>query len=667
MEIMEKKLNKNQLKAVQAQPGPVMVIAGPGSGKTFVITQRVHHMIEQFKLKDYQILVITFTKAAAEEMKSRYVNTYGHNRVTFGTFHSIFYKILRLMDPKRYDLEHLISEDKKKKIIETLYKELEHEDYEDFVELFLAHLTLVKNELINPRHYNPQGLPKDVFLALYQKYDQYKERNCLFDFDDMLVDCYYALENNEQLLEHMQNKYKHILIDEFQDINAVQFKIIKQLASKHKDLFVVGDDDQSIYQFRGSKPEFLLSFEDYFSPVQKIILDENYRSTEAILTYSNALINHNKVRYEKIMKTALKSEQRPQMISCEDVKAQAKHIVETITKLTNNGTPLNECAIIYRTNIQARPLVEALMTAHLPFVLKDNLLTLYDQWITKDILNYLQLAKDMHQNEKIAQIINKPSRYISKVALADAINKPGNLLENLLTSSLLHQRQKDSIQELIYHLQCLKKKDLSKSISYIRHTIGYENYLKDYANYRQTPFSNLQEIMLEIQESASGFSDVETWEEQLKLMAHGIKTNNNKQGGIILTTMHSAKGLEFENVFIVDVIDGVIPHHKSLGEQGIEEERRLLYVAMTRAKQQLFMYIPQKRHQEKTIKSPFIDECFYLPLKIKKDMMITHKYYGKGKVLEVEGTKARVAFKDGTNRVFDYEVCLKQKLIFRED
>ena len=272
-------LNTRQQAAVTASLGPTMVIAGPGSGKTFVITKRVHYMVEHLGCEPKHILVITFTKAAAEEMKERYYHMYGPNSVHFGTFHSIFFRILRMTNRERYDLSHLMSEDKKKRLIEKIYKDLDNEGdvYEDFVEVYLGHLTLMKNQLIQLKYYNPDGLSQELFQKVTLAYEAYKERHQLFDFDDMLVDCYHELKQNEGLLHYLQKCYRHILIDEFQDINCVQFEIVKMLADKHKDLFIVGDDDQSIYQFRGARPEFLLSFEDYFSPVYKVILNKHYR------------------------------------------------------------------------------------------------------------------------------------------------------------------------------------------------------------------------------------------------------------------------------------------------------------------------------------------------------------------------------------------------------
>ena len=664
-----KSLNTNQEQAVHMPLGAVMVIAGPGSGKTFVITERVRYMIEQLKCTPNHILVITFTKAAAEEMRGRYLADNPNQGVLFGTFHSIFYRILRKHDPSRYDLDYLISEDKKRHVIEKIYQGLDSSDsYEDFLDVFLGHLTLMKNQLIQPKYYNPDGISKDLFLKVLNAYENYKERHTLFDFDDMLVHAYYLLQNDPSTLAFYQSRYKHILIDEFQDINCVQFEIIKLLSGKRADLFVVGDDDQSIYQFRGAKPEFLLSFEDYFKPVQKVILDVNYRSTQNILRYSNSLIGYNINRYEKVMNTYHDEGDKPLLTYCEDAKEQADLILREILKLHQEGLPLKECAVIYRTNIQARPIIEALRIAQLPFVIKDAMVSLYDQWMTKDILAYLYLAQQLDDTARLIQIINRPTRYISKAVIEEARQKPGNFLQALLQSDNLSRLQKDRIEELIFHLQRLNKLPLKEAIPYIRHSIGYEKYLTEYAAYRKIPAEGLINMLSELEDSARDYKDAASWEEALYAISMSVKQHSKNKGhdALTLTTMHSAKGLEFGAVFIIDIVDGVIPHNKSLGDTQIEEERRLFYVALTRAKQRLYLYIPKNRYQKKTESSPFILEILTPKIILKEGDLVKHKMYGKGTIQKIEGTKAHITFK-GSLKIVDYAYCIKHHLLSKEN
>lgn len=671
MEMKQTKyLNENQLNAVTMALKPIRVIAGPGSGKTHVIIHRIAHMITYYKCKPEQILVITFTKAAAEEMKTRFIKEFGNTRVTFGTFHSIFFRILRMSNSQRYQLENLIPEDQKKKMIEDIYRKLECEEYEDFVEVFLAHLTLMKNQMIAPKYYHPDGLSKELFMQVYQEYENKKERMGRFDFDDMLVDCYHTLVNDPHLCTYFQNRYKHILIDEFQDINCVQFEVIKLLAQKNRDIFIVGDDDQSIYGFRGSKPEFLLQFAEYFREAEDVVLDTNYRSTKNILSYSNDLILHNQKRYNKVMKSHFGEGNNPKIVYCEDVKEEALQVTQEIIKHREAGHPYHECAIIYRTNIQARPIIEMLLSANIPFCLKDAMVTLYDQWLTKDILAYMKLAQDIRQDEHVLKIINRPSRYMSKAHLAAAKQLDGGIIFNLLKLDSLSEWQKDPLEQMIYHLQVLKNKPFRETVSYIRKTIGYDTYVKEYAAYRHIPVTGLMELLDEIEDSTQNYNDVEAWEEALYDQAMSIKQGakaNKGQDAVILTTMHSAKGLEFHTVCILDANDGITPHNKSIGEIQLEEERRLFYVALTRAKRELKVFVPKKRHNEKIAVSPFVLEMKTPQTVVKVGMKVRHKVYGEAVIVGIDHTKGRLKFKDGTFKIIDLGFCIKNNILLLEE
>lgn len=662
-------LNENQAKAVTLPLGPSLIIAGPGSGKTHVIIHRIDYMITQMNAQPSQILVITFTKAAAEEMKTRYQKKFGNHSVTFGTFHSAFFRILRTYNADKYHLEHLLSEETKKKVIEDIYKKMTCEKDEDFLELFLKHLTLMRNQLIHPKYYNPDGLSKEVFLQAYFEYERFKENHEKFDFDDMLVDCYAVLKNDTNLLHHFRKKYHYLLIDEFQDVNLVQFEVVKLLAGEQENVFVVGDDDQSIYKFRGSKPELLFSFKAHFNHCQEVILDINYRSTKKILSYSNALIVHNKKRYNKVMKTTNDEGDTPHIIKLEDVKEQSSFILNKVLEFKEKGIKWSDCAIIYRTNIEARPLLEVFLAAHIPFYLRDSISTLYDSWLTKDILAYLKVAGGMQNNDLVTRIINRPSRYMSKICLEQAKAKEGNLLIELLKLEELSQWQKNPIEELLYHLQALKKLPIAQGIAYIRSRIGYDKYVTEYAGYRHIPPTGLFELLDELQASAETFESWEAWEEHLYQLSLSIKQNNqdkeNKEKGLTLTTMHSAKGLEFKIVFILDAVDGVTPHSKSLSEAEIEEERRLFYVALTRAKEKLFICVPKMRYNKKTIVSAFIEEMCVIDLK--EGTKIIHKKYGKGIIIRRENQKITLQLENGSTKLLDATFCLKNHMITVEE
>ncbi len=665
-------LNENQQQAVTCPLGTTIVIAGPGSGKTQVIIQRLNYMMTQLHCDPRHILVVTFSKLAALEMQERFIHTYGQYPITFGTLHSVFYRILRQYDPIRFDLSNLLSEDEKKKVIQKLYLDLNIEEYEDFVEEFLRHLTLMKNQLIEAKHYYPDGLSQELFLKLYNAYEYYKERHSQFDFDDMLVECHALLKHEPSILSKVRQRYNYLLIDEFQDINVAQFEIIKLIAGDEPQLFVVGDDDQSIYKFRGSKPEFLLDFKKYFTKAHEIYLSVNYRCSGHIVAYSSALIEANKARYHKTLTTPHPLGPLPQIISCKDSKEQAQRILNQIIHYKGQGQSLKDMAVIYRTNLAARPMVEALLQANIAFCLRDGMVTLYDQWVTQDILAYLKLAQNSQGLEESLRIINKPKRYISKVILERTAQLPGALLFNLLKESDLSQWQHNYIDQLLFNLQVLREKDLKDAIPYIRRVIGYDSYITEYAHYRKIPVTTLFELLDELEESAEGFQEVIPWETFLKDMSQQVRQNARKQTGILdqltLTTMHGSKGLEFQSVFILDVLEGVIPHHKSCND--VEEERRLLYVAMTRAKENLFLYTPQEKHGKPIAPSPFIAELrqpFFNKF-FKKGNFIVHRALGKGEILEVQGTSLLIIkFNNEKIRKIDGNYCLNNGIIKWED
>ncbi len=598
------KMNERQKEAITTPLGPTLVVAGPGSGKTTVIVERINHLITEEYCKENNILVITFTKAAAKEMEERYKGKYGASRVTFGTFHSVFYRILKQYDRIKYDLNNLISEDNKKYIISNMHKATK-DDTEDFVDLFLSDITLMKNQLISLENYNPSGIPKEVFEKVYTMYETHKQQHNLFDFDDMLVDCYNILKTNEDIRAICENRYKHILIDEFQDINTVQFKAIKLIKQNNNDIFVVGDDDQSIYSFRGAKPEILLDFPKFFEGAQKIILDTNYRSIPKIIEVSNQLIMNNKNRVGKKMKSSRKGELQPEIVKCTDDRQQADGILGQIREYNDINFNYSEMAVIYRTNKQARHLVEALLRNNIPFHIRDGMDTLYSHWLTKDILAYLKLADNPKSVEHFERIANKPSRYITREIIRKHVSLP-----ELLKDKTLAKWQHEPLDILKNHLTRIKDKKLKDAIRYIQKVVDYEGYLKDYAKYRNIPFTNIQDSVDELIDSAEGFETYQEWEAHLQEVAENVKRMQNMQANnaITLTTMHGAKGLEFDIVFLIDIIEDVMPHKKSSTDMQIEEERRLLYVAITRAKQYLYIYTPKLRYTKSVQESPFIKE-----------------------------------------------------------
>lgn len=584
-------LNKNQMLAVSHKDGPMMVLAGPGSGKTMVITHRTRHLINENNIKPEHILVITFTKASAMEMKDRFHNLVGDkvgSKVTFGTFHSVFYRILRSY--YKYDLNDLVHEDKKNELFRQIIKELniDYEDEKEFISELISELSLMKSDLIKLKYYNAKCCSNEDFTRIVMAYEKYKRDQRKIDFDDMLIKCWRLLTKNEKVLMFWQNKYKYILIDEFQDINRVQYETIKLLANPNNNLFIVGDDDQSIYQFRGAQPEFLLNFPNEFEDSGSVILNNNYRSTKCIVKSSENVIKNNNKRYKKNIVTENNEGQAPVVIEAKDLQDEAVKVAQKILELNQKSCiPLSEMAVIYRTNIQARSLLDIFLDMNIPFILRDKTANLYEHWIAKDIIAYMTLAGEIKNKDALIRIINKPKRYISKAIIEKCKKTSDNMWEGLYEEYNDQQWMINRLEELQYHLQNIKRNKPSDILKYIRNIVGYDEYLTNYAEFRKIGVEGLFEILDELQDSMKNYNSINEWlqhiEEFKKQLEH--REYDINEDAVTLTTMHSAKGLEFCAVWIIGAVEGLIPHEKSNRDKDIEEERRLFYVGMTRAKE----------------------------------------------------------------------------------
>ncbi len=609
-------LNTKQLEAVFHDKGPMMVLAGPGSGKTTVITYRVKQLIDFYNVSPEKILVITFTKAAAEEMTLRFKNikndTFSNN-VTFGTFHSIFFKILR--STLGYKLENVLKEDERKILLRNIINELkiDYQDEDEFLKDVSSEISLMKNELIDISSYKTEVCDIKDFRHIVSKYEAFKEEKRKLDFDDMLYICFKTLQENAHCLEWWQNKFDYILIDEFQDINKAQYETISMLSAKHKNLFIVGDDDQSVYKFRGARPEFLLRFPEDFDNVKTIILDTNYRSTDNIIEVANKIIINNKQRYDKKIVGIAGKGKKPLLLSSNDIEEEALNISNYIGKLHKQGIPWNSIAVIFRTNIQARVFVDKFMDKNYPFIIKDEMPNIYDHWVAKDILSYIKLSLDLNRNDDLERIINKPKRYISKSIIQEARRKPGQLLYNILHSHSTQVWQRVKLEELEFHLKAIKRRNPFDAFKYIREIVDYNEYIKQYAEFRKVGYKGLFEVADELKESAKNYKTHEEFLTHIQDFTAELKNQQiikkqNISDAITLTTMHSAKGLEFDAVFISSVVSGVIPHEKSKSLDEIEEERRLFYVSITRAKKLLYISTIDSRYEDKVVKSQFLQE-----------------------------------------------------------
>lgn len=674
------KLNENQLKAVNHLDGPCMVLAGPGSGKTRVITYRIANMVVNKNIKPTSILAISFTKASSIEMKNRALslsNDFRMNKVTYGTFHSVFFRILRYFE--NYNIESILDEKTKRIGLKNILKGLniENADDDETIGQVINEISYVKNELMDKRDFKSEVLTNDEFIKVYNFYEEYKQQMNKIDFDDMLIKTYELLKNNKAALDRVRSVYRYILVDEFQDINKVQFEALKLIANPSNNIFVVGDEDQSIYGFRGSRPDFLLEFEEYFSNTNKVLLDINYRSKGEIINIANRLIEKNTNRYEKVIKCGQGNGAKVNYISPEDSEEEAVYIAKDIkNKVQEDYTEYTDFAVIYRTNIQSRALVDVFMDMRIPFVVKDSIVTIYDHWAAQDILAYLRIGVNPNSNKDWIRIINKPFRYISKDNL-NLIKDEPDFINSLINKCDLHPKQVKTINDLDIDISYVKGLNPKNAISYIRTTLDYDRYILDYCANRKIKTNGLIEILNELESSATNFKTIQEYLEHIERVKSEIVDNkNNKEtDGVIFTTMHSAKGLEFKNVYIIGANEGTIPHEKSYEiddeekkNDQIEEERRLMYVAITRAEENICISSPINKYGKRVSKSRFVEDI-KAPTKKEMDSItigdrIYHKKFKEGIIVEKNGDSIKIRFKD-RDRALNSKVCLTKRIIWK--
>lgn len=478
-------LNQRQMEALHHKDGPMMVLAGPGSGKTTVITHRIKFLIDECNVSPDKILVITFTKIAAEEMKSRFkrmVEEDISSQVSFGTFHSFFFRIIR--SKRGYSVDNILKDYERKEVLKRIIGEAGLDDDEEFFQSLCNEMSRIKNELLTLKYYNAMCCGNEEFELIVNRYEQYKETYHKIDFDDMLTKCYEIISTDDHELSLWQNRYEYILIDEFQDINKVQYECIKLLSLPKNNLFIVGDDDQSIYKFRGARPEFLLQFTNDVKNVKKTILNTNYRSTDNIIAVCNRVISDNQQRYEKDINGTDRKGKDPILLRSEGINEEALFIGKKIKSLESK-IDLNEIAVIYRTNIQSRAFVDTFMDLNIPFQLKDEIQTIYDHFIAADIRAYFSLALDKTDNLALERIINKPKRYITKNVIRLSKKQDGSLINNILKNRQLQPWQETRIEELIMYLNSIGKRKPYDAFRYIRQAVRYDEYLIEHADFRK--------------------------------------------------------------------------------------------------------------------------------------------------------------------------------------
>lgn len=610
---------KSQSEAIRHVDGPLLVLAGPGSGKTTVVTKRVQYLVQDCSISPSSILVITFTKAAAMEMKERFTRLMeqqvqppgGYGNVSFGTFHAVFFNILKLS--YGFTVANIITEETRRQYLKESVDrmKLEIDDENEFLTGIAGEISLIKNERVAMEHYFSKNCSEEVFRKIYEGYEERKKRARLIDFDDMLVYTWELLSQRKDILSAWQKKYQYILVDEFQDINRLQYDILRLLAEPENNLFIVGDDDQSIYRFRGARPEIMLGFERDYPDAKKLLLDINYRCSGQIVSSASALISHNRARFPKKLRAAKAKGEAVLVVSCQDVGEQNRFLTSNILRLHREGLAYQDIAILFRTNLGERFVTDALMKANIPFTLRDSLPSIYDHWVAQDLLSYLRIASGNRNRGLWMRMINRPNRYVSRDAFPP--------LQDITIDSLRpYYKDKDWMQDrldrLEYDLMMLGRMNPYPAIHYIRKAMHYEEYLADYAKERRMNLQELTDVLDAIHESCRSCRSLAEWETHIDAYNQSLKEQNASRSGsepsdaVTLCTLHAAKGLEYAVVFLPDLNEDTIPHARASLDTDIEEERRLLYVGMTRAKEKLYLSCLRERMNHQKAPSRFLAE-----------------------------------------------------------
>ena len=610
-------LNECQKKAVLTTEGPVLVLAGAGSGKTRALTHRVAYLIEEKQVPPWNILAITFTNKAAGEMRSRVdqLVSYGAERVWVSTFHSMCVRILRrFADHIGYGTDFTIYDtDDSRTLMRQVIKKLDMDPKQYKEKSVLARISAAKDELITPEEFarRSSGSFFDMQIAdLYSEYEAKCKKNNAMDFDDLICRTVELLENDREVREYYQERFRYIMVDEYQDTNTAQFRLIKLLAGKYKNLCVVGDDDQSIYKFRGANIRNILDFEREFPGASVIRLEQNYRSTKTILDVANEVIRNNEGRKSKTLWTENGQGEKVRFRQYDDATSEAEAIAKDIKKAVQDGTPRSECAVLCRTNAQSRVLEEAFVRADIPYRLVGGV-NFYQRLEIKDILSYLKTIDTGADDLAAARIINVPKRGIGATSIGKIMNfaevSGMSFFEACRHASYIPQMGKAAgkVESFVAQIESFRRSStemkLSELIREVIQETGYEEELqKENTVESQTRLENLGELVskaVEFEKTAAPENVLKDFLEQVALVAD-IDSVEDGMDRVMIMTLHSAKGLEFEHVVIAGMEDGLFPGYAAVtaDDRGeMEEERRLCYVGVTRAKKDLLLTCAKAR------------------------------------------------------------------------
>lgn len=677
MEIFEKlekdysiQLNTNQKKALIHKDGPALTLAIPGSGKTTLLLCRIFYLNQIHDVNFDNILTLTFSKASALDLKTRYQSIFGKHpsQLKFSTIHKFSYKIVRQYYKYRKVNFQLIEGKysfKKINLLKGIYKKLNHKNISnEDLEALINDISYTSNMMLD------DNFPTNIknFEKIYNLYKSEKKKNKMIDFDDMLLIALRVLEKHENILDFYTSKYQYVQLDEAQDTSIVQHKLIKLISEKHKNIFMVADDDQSIYGFRGAYPKYLLDFKSHYKSGKLFYLQHNYRSSFEIIDTCQEFIAKNENRYKK--KIINKNE-----------KSKPIKIIEFSNNLNRNQYLLNsiladeniETAVLYRNNISGLPLINLFEKENISFNIRGKNTNLFNHWLINDIkafFNVILINQDLDSFERIYYKLNS---YISKNMISYLkLNIRGqSVFDCLIQNPSLKKFQSDTFRNLKEIF--IKAKELTplEIMNTIKYDLNYLNYLDEFASKSNNHYDNLKEKLQILEAIASKEDSAFEFLDRLNQLENVVKSHkNNIENNIVISTMHSAKGLEFERVFLIDVKDSVLPQ----SDKTIEEDRRLLYVALSRAKSDLNILHSKFISGKYNSKIQFIDELknnSHVKYKIYKAKekftlengeIVHHKKFGTGKIIDITNRNVSIAF-DSSLKVLSKDLCIRKKLL----
>ena len=645
---MANKLNDRQLEAVQTVEGPLLIIAGAGSGKTTVIVNRIAYMISHCGINPWNILAITFTNKAANEMKERIEGILGEipRGMWVGTFHAVCVKILRTcIDRLGYGNDFVIYDTGDiKTLIKDCIKELGYNEKEIDPRFAMSQISDAKNKMLEPAtmvYTCGNDLKLQAVAKIYALYQKKLMKNNALDFDDIIFNTVKIFSSEPDVLERYQERFRYIMIDEYQDTDNSQYLLVKMLADKYRNLAVVGDDDQSIYRFRGANVENILGFEEDYPEARKIVLDRNYRSTENILNAANAVITNNSHRMEKKLWSDKGDGEKLTAYTAQDEKDEGRFIAREIIKRKKSGGRFSDCAVLYRTNAQSRAIETELMSANIPYKVLSGL-RFYDRKEIKDIIAYLRLIHNPNDDMSLIRVINEPKRKIGATSVAKlniiALENDISMFEAARRADEFPELKSAAAKmngfvKLIDELAQMKEDTpVSELLSETEKRSGYiEMLVNENTVESRTRLENLGEFMT----VAKDFEANEDYEGKLSeflenvTLASSTDELSEEDDAAVLMTIHSAKGLEFPVVFIAGMEERIFPSMRSVSDpESLSEERRLCYVAMTRAKEKLYITKTEKRFMygktEHSMESRFWGE---IPGAYKEEIPEKKKFY----------------------------------------